>query len=309
MNECVFFCYSTHPLMDVPLGVGAIRSVPPTFSQLNPPRCQPTLLARIPPEVRTMIFVLSLPEVDSFHGFKRASLTEAPLNISHVCRSWRNMGLATPAIWTRLWFVRQEEENWSISATKSALSALHAFLKRSGNCGLRILISVMYYESQRGDLEDLVQMMDAIVAVQHRWEYTSIRSSQTVWSQGFINNRNWSLNRLGRIRDLSFILDRVHHNEFLDIPMQPFDLDVSYATGLGELTLIDGSEYATQLRVNENVHLPKLERLYVKCGSIISRPTGTNTLDTTLKLLECASSLSGSCVWSSQCRGFKRLED
>ena len=229
-----------------------------------------------------MIFISSLPNIESIIDLERVSPMEAPLNVSHVCRSWRNIALATPALWTRLWFVKQQEENWTISATEAVFSLFHTFLERSAHCGLHIRLFIPFDKSQQGDLEYLVGMTDAIVAVQHRWEVASITTSSTVWSRGFINNRNWSLNKLTRVRELSFDLDRVRPGEDPEVVVHPFDLDVSGAVDMVKLSLLDGSRFAMQLRVNEGTCLPKLKLLGVKGGS---------NLENTFKLLRCTSSL------------------
>ena len=113
----------------------------------RPPH-EPSILARFPLELQAMIFISSLPNIESIIDLERVSPMEAPLNVSHVCRSWRNIALATPALWTRLWFVKQQEENWTISATEAVFSLFHTFLERSAHCGLHIRLFIPFDKSQ-----------------------------------------------------------------------------------------------------------------------------------------------------------------
>ena len=103
-------------------------------------RPSPLILSRFPPELQAIIFVSALPSFLSVGDLTRVSLTQVPLNVSHVCRSWRNLVLSTPELWTRIWFVYKKSVAFFGSSPKirNMISAVRAFVKRSGNCGLYI---------------------------------------------------------------------------------------------------------------------------------------------------------------------------
>ncbi|KAJ7064212.1 hypothetical protein C8F01DRAFT_918697, partial [Mycena amicta] len=52
----------------------------------------------LPNEITSEIFISCLPE----HGRVRATATEAPLSLLHVCRLWRNIAVAIPKLWCSL---------------------------------------------------------------------------------------------------------------------------------------------------------------------------------------------------------------
>ncbi|TDL17510.1 hypothetical protein BD410DRAFT_729876, partial [Rickenella mellea] len=51
---------------------------------------------RLPPELVAHIFISSLPKIG------RPNRNWAPLNISSVCMSWRQIAISTPPLWSRI---------------------------------------------------------------------------------------------------------------------------------------------------------------------------------------------------------------
>ncbi|KIJ41287.1 hypothetical protein M422DRAFT_780424 [Sphaerobolus stellatus SS14] len=78
-----------------------------------------SLVNRLAPEILSMIFICSLPEVGV------PSLHESPLILLQVCQYWRNVAYTTPELWTTLNFHLRP-------ATLSPRALLSLWLDRSG---------------------------------------------------------------------------------------------------------------------------------------------------------------------------------
>ena len=93
-----------------------------------------TLFTRLPTEIKSIIFVHSLPPIKSVLDIKSPSKSEAPLNLSHVCKQWRDISLSTPSLWARICLcIPLLQSNW-------VLTCVPMFIGRSGNCGLSIRV-------------------------------------------------------------------------------------------------------------------------------------------------------------------------
>jgi len=89
----------------------------------------------LPPELLIHIFVLAT--YDSLDPI-RSSLDTTPLNISHVCRRWRDIALSTPVLWRRIVLTTSE-----LSLRCFVSPATQTFLKRSKG----ILTEIFYAAS------------------------------------------------------------------------------------------------------------------------------------------------------------------
>ncbi|TDL18383.1 hypothetical protein BD410DRAFT_793264 [Rickenella mellea] len=89
---------------------------------------------RIPPEVTLEIFTRCLPEA----LFPRLSVRSAPLQLSHVCTTWRNLALRTPRLWCRILLgtryleVPEDGSDYMPGAALDAM-ALKCWVERAGS--------------------------------------------------------------------------------------------------------------------------------------------------------------------------------
>ena len=114
-----------------------------------------------------------------------------------------------------------------------------------------------------------------------------------LWWIGLVDNRNWSLNRLTHITDLTFSLGGSSSwlSRVAALPIRTFDLDVSSALEICQLLYKDDTERMMRLRVDEGVCLPNLKCLDARSHSTSSARAQSTILNDTLKLLRCAPSL------------------
>ena len=81
-------------------------------------------------ELLSHIFLECLPK----SSLVQLKSNEAPLNVSQVCRYWRNVSLSIRRLWTRLRVLCLDDG----TALEYTLPALHAFLDRSGSADFRV---------------------------------------------------------------------------------------------------------------------------------------------------------------------------
>ncbi|KAJ7681796.1 hypothetical protein B0H17DRAFT_1333617 [Mycena rosella] len=84
----------------------------------------------LPPEVTSEIFLSCLPTSYTDPNKKTANPKEAPMLLSHVCRTWRKVALSTPALWCELEFdLRHANDNHVLKTWLSRARELPLSLK------------------------------------------------------------------------------------------------------------------------------------------------------------------------------------
>ncbi|KAF9554066.1 hypothetical protein CPC08DRAFT_821930 [Agrocybe pediades] len=98
---------------------------------------------KIPPEIASYIFKLAVESESEC----RADRSRLAVQLSSVCRSWRNVALMTPHIWTQIYISAREEysEEW--------LSILEEWIRRSKS----LLIDVIFIPFSKEEEEAQVQ--------------------------------------------------------------------------------------------------------------------------------------------------------
>lgn len=143
-------------------------------------------MQRIPPDVLTEIFCLSLPDLDvaryitvsddelSEPDVRRQFENVTPRNVSFVCRDWRNIALSTGRLWAH-WCIDVHYMAYTYTATKLALHMALHFVRQcltlsrdaSIDCFVRLSLQVI-----EGAALDLITM---IVGVQNRWRRVQLK--------------------------------------------------------------------------------------------------------------------------------------
>ena len=86
-------------------------------------------------DVLPHIFTYALPIYDSLTEIPVPSRFSSPLTISHVCRSWRDVALATPSLWSAIRFqIDDKAQDWDYnSALRYGLGWGNLFVTQSSN--------------------------------------------------------------------------------------------------------------------------------------------------------------------------------
>ncbi|KIK99238.1 hypothetical protein PAXRUDRAFT_823003 [Paxillus rubicundulus Ve08.2h10] len=75
--------------------------------------------------------------------FDRNNGVEFPILVSHVCKSWRNLALSTPRLWTTIFISSASIAEWVTFPPGPVLPKASAFVIRSQRCPLRIRVELM----------------------------------------------------------------------------------------------------------------------------------------------------------------------
>jgi len=195
------------------------------------------------PDILQEIFHHCLPTA---HDAKMNSL-EAPLVLTHVCRSWRNLAHSTPSLWSSIFicvpdsyqvdYILHEDELDQQEAEKAQvelkLVGVGEWLSRSGACPL----SISFVENSDGFVESLCgAFLDAIRPFASRWKRLVLR----------LNGQAPSLNHF-----TSILSQEVRNLEELVLDVASYNDPTSFAPDLGR----DG------WRRSGLIQAPKLKRV------------------------------------------------
>ncbi|KAF8893142.1 hypothetical protein BD779DRAFT_1145458 [Infundibulicybe gibba] len=127
----------------------------------NVPTLKRADVSRIPLEILTEIFVHCLPADSASH--------ETQQLLSGVCRLWRTLVLATPALWASLNII------CDVDVPRPPLSVIHTHLQRSRNHPLSLNI---YAQSHIRSHSHVLAVLTALAAVRQRWRKVYIDSAR-----------------------------------------------------------------------------------------------------------------------------------
>ncbi|KAJ7604208.1 hypothetical protein FB45DRAFT_1070672 [Roridomyces roridus] len=121
----------------------------------------------LPNEITSEIFIQCLPSYPACPPLKGPL---SPTSLTHVCRQWRDIALATPQLWRAITFEAPGEDRTAWT-----------WLERSGSCPLSINVS---YQRYTGSLVDTA--LAAILLHRKQWEYAvlTIQGQQVALLQG-----------------------------------------------------------------------------------------------------------------------------
>ena len=256
-------------------------------------------LARLTPELQSMVFVEALPCISCAHQVQQLSLRQAPLNVSHVCRSWRIIALSTPRLWTRISF--NHPANMNYSRALAIASSIPVFLKRSASCVLYIKLDTCAFYNLRHRTpskhyaDALAQLMRLwgmvvrpVVSCRQRWKEVLIECRWGDWFCGYATSGKMVLNNLYSLRNLQFrILEAIPVDTKTQLKLE---LDLSEAAKIENLILTDNADFI-QLCSVSRVSLPKLR------GFAAQGKNDSFSLDAIYKILATSPSLEDFCLW------------
>ncbi|KAL0070409.1 hypothetical protein AAF712_002240 [Marasmius tenuissimus] len=146
---------------------------------------------RLVPEIWSEIFLWCLPQHTLEHHMSRRSVSgapvtdtsfdDAPLLMTRVCSSWRQIALSTPRLWSNITYTVCRP-----SAFKHQLQKLETWLSRSGATPLSVVICRSFFDANNrlnhpyltlpDSIPSLAQdpVLQYILAQSHRWESAEI---------------------------------------------------------------------------------------------------------------------------------------
>ncbi|KAH8106499.1 hypothetical protein DFH11DRAFT_1237174 [Phellopilus nigrolimitatus] len=113
------------------------------------------------------------------------SKSDAPLNVSHVCRTWGYSAVSNSALWAKLYFYAQKDlfSNWTDSTELSemihprieaAVKAWSIWLARSRSSPLRIKFDLTLINLSSDDYKEIFRLLSMTLSHQRRWKYIDI---------------------------------------------------------------------------------------------------------------------------------------
>ncbi|TFK28097.1 hypothetical protein FA15DRAFT_86578 [Coprinopsis marcescibilis] len=113
----------------------------------------------LPPELLSEIFIYALPA----ERFPSPSPSAAPLSLTHVCRHWRQVGLATPTLWSAL--------HLNYRTAVEDVPPAHLWLSHSGDMPLSLSLSIDFDERPQQAI------IDVFGRYSHRWKHVRFEFS------------------------------------------------------------------------------------------------------------------------------------
>ena len=153
------------------------RSLSPTTKKAS--QCP---ISCLPDEILSSIFVLCLPKIEETRAEMNGSIMKrsitgqrplwissrsAPLNVSHVCRSWRSIALSTAKLWSKL-AIQGTTSSRGYHA-KRELAILSSFMQRNAEAPLDILVDINVPVDLASMDTYMMQCIQLLVAQKHRW--------------------------------------------------------------------------------------------------------------------------------------------
>ncbi|KAJ7436562.1 hypothetical protein FB451DRAFT_188896 [Mycena latifolia] len=116
---------------------------------------------KLPHDIVREIFKVA----SSANPYSTMSLTQSPLQLSHVCRDWRALALSMPGLWNSLQVAVDTDVPNPEIRVKKVNDGLKSWLPRSA--GLPLSISLVSY----GFGNDCSILLQTLMEVSHRWDY------------------------------------------------------------------------------------------------------------------------------------------
>ena len=135
---------------------------------------------KVPREVMSIVFeyCLSPFAAETFpdelrSGFLRNSVTP-PLTLSHVCRSWRNLALSLPKLWSNIEiYIIQDLYMGSsafVNAAKKRLDSVAHWVEHSKSCQLACKVKIKGSQDALLACQNTIrQLLELLAAQSNRW--------------------------------------------------------------------------------------------------------------------------------------------
>ncbi|KAJ7781698.1 hypothetical protein DFH07DRAFT_791220 [Mycena maculata] len=82
-------------------------------------------ISSLPPEITSEIFILCLPTSSLDRQWNSVNAHEAPMVLSHVCRTWRAIAISTPTLWAQIDLEMHDDHSLDVFKTWVGRSRAH----------------------------------------------------------------------------------------------------------------------------------------------------------------------------------------
>ena len=204
-------------------------------------------------DVLSRIFLYSVPTYTRVTQIPPPSLCQAPLTISHVCRTWRHIALTTPSLWSSIQFEvdtnrrtgRETEIKERTQKLEKSLVWLEMYMSRSRNSELDLYVDIPEINGSdfslfddetvqrvRGALNMLFEQRSRWRAVRLRVHFSILQQPQAFQQRGLSVHPKRVLDNLNSAHFLSL--------EIIGCSVQAVQvfLDLSASSGLREVEFL-----------------------------------------------------------------------
>ncbi|KLO08824.1 hypothetical protein SCHPADRAFT_1000685 [Schizopora paradoxa] len=105
------------------------------------------------------------------------SLSSAPINVSQVCRRWRQVALSIPRLWSSFLLKRCDIDDDSCDDSqylRRIIPVIKTWVERSSSAPLDFEIELLPYESAKETAEEIESLLDLLFEQRERWRSASI---------------------------------------------------------------------------------------------------------------------------------------
>ncbi|KAJ7725983.1 hypothetical protein B0H16DRAFT_1593565 [Mycena metata] len=132
----------------------------------------------LPPEITSEIFACSNIEFYDFPSQLNAKV--APLLLTHVCRTWRDIAIHDPTLWNRVYFVWRGSDHNPDSSGCGLLAK--AYLERAGSLPLDLMLDIR--STVEAGRSGLPRVLQDIIARSSQWRKVALRHGASVPTLG-----------------------------------------------------------------------------------------------------------------------------
>ncbi|KAH8106494.1 hypothetical protein DFH11DRAFT_1236765 [Phellopilus nigrolimitatus] len=161
------------------------------------------------------------------------SNTDAPLNVSQVCRTWRYSAVSNSALWTKLHFFEQRDPlppDFTHPRIAAAVKAWAIWLARSRSSPLLIRFDPKFIQWPSDEYKEIDELLVMTLSHQRRWKHIDIGFPHKVYGKTY----TYKMCDMPLLETLSISVYAGWGN-----PAERVCLDLSHSPRLRELRMFD----------------------------------------------------------------------
>ncbi|KAJ7592815.1 hypothetical protein C8J56DRAFT_1161846 [Mycena floridula] len=223
----------------------------------------------LPEDMLREIFINCLPS----NKPAAIAITDAPLLLGRICRSWRDLALSTSELWASI-HVQFSHQLDPLRARRLCDEA-HVWIARSGTCPLTIAVTCRKEDPAANNF------LDSLTKLSKRWRSIDIEAP-TDWMLSLISLSKSDVPRLERVRHFATGVPMESQSESLGILEGERLRDVS----------LQNSGLRNSLSATSKINFGQLTRLELNAGSELTSRDAADILKRCPNLVACRLSIA-----------------